>query len=385
MLASARVWVASLIFAVIASPLAVAPPADAQQDISITVELEQLPGASVTAPSGENGSPGDTLYYLFWLQNTGDISATYRLSLDVARKWSAMLPQHTNRQAGPLEPGAVEIVPVAVTIPSDAEMGSTGATTLTATANEKPRPSDYDTVVTTVVPQPELPRTVVAPPGQSGAPGATLVYEFQVRNVGVSDAVYRLRLFSSQKKWSCSLPAHTDGRVGPLAPDQVATVPVAVEIPMTATVGTTCDTTLRAIRLGRPRISDEDSVTTRVAAPSGLTLSLSGQQRAQVGDDTAVYGAAVTNNGGEPRQILLTARSTRGWPVEVAGRDSATVAVPPGKTIAVTLAVKIAEGQGGERDYLIVTVQTHGGAPVRLQAVATIMARQMPFSAGVRQ
>jgi len=369
------VWVAFWIFAVMASPLAAAPPADAQQGISVTVELELLPGASVTAPSGENGTPGETVYYLFWLQNTGDISATYRLSLDVARKWSAVLPQHANKQAGPLEPGAVEIVPVAVTIPSDAEIGSTGAATLTATANEKPRPSDYDTVVTTVVPAPELPRTVVAPPGQSGAPGEALVYEFEVHNVGVNDAVYRLRLSSSQKKWTCYLPAHPDGRVGPLAPDQVEIVPLVVEIPVKAAVGATCDTTLRAIRLGRPRTSDEDSVTTTVAAPSGLRLSLSGEQTARAADDTIAYRAAVANSGGEPRQILLTARSTRGWPVEVAGRDSASVAVPAGKTIAVALAVKIPQGQSGERDYLIVTAQTDGGAPVRLQAAAAIMAR----------
>jgi len=358
-----------------ASPLAAAPPADAQQGISITVELEVLPGASVTAPSGENGTPGETVYYLFWLQNTGDISATYRLSLDVAQKWSAVLPQHVNKQAGPLEPGAVEIVPVAVTIPSNAEIGSTGAATLTATANEKPRPSDYDTVVTTVVPEPELPRTVVAPPGQSGAPGEAFVYEFEVHNVGANDAVYRLRLSSSQKKWTCYLPAHPDSRVGPLAPDQVEIVPLVVEIPVKAAVGTTCDTTLRAIRLGRPRTSDEDSVTTTVAAPSGLRLSLSAEQTAQAADDTIAYRAAVANSGGEPRQILLTARSTRGWPVEVAGRDSASVAVPAGKTIAVALAVKVPQGQSGERDYLIVTAQTDGGAPVRLQAAAAIMAR----------
>ena len=352
-----------------------APPAGAQQDISVTVELEQLPGVTVTAPSGENGTPGETVYYLFWLQNTGDVSATYRLSLEVAQKWAAVLPHHGNKQVGPLEPGAVEIVPVAVTIASDAEIGSTGATMLTATANEKPRPSDYDTVITTVVAESELPQTVVAPPGQSGAPGEALVYEFEVRNVGVSDAVYRLRLSSSQKKWSCYLPAHPDGRVGPIAPDQVEIVPLVVEIPVQAAVGTTCDTTLRAIRLARPRTSDEDSVTTTVVAPSGLVLSLSSEQTAQAGDNTVVCRAAVANSSGEARQVLLTARSTRGWRVEVDGRDSASVEVPPGKTITVALVLKVPRGQRGERDYLIVTAQVEGGAPVRLQVVTAVMAR----------
>ncbi len=375
MLVSARVWAAFWVAGIMASPLALALPADAQQDISVTVELGQLPGVSVTAPSGENGTPGDTVYYLFWLQNTGDISATYRLSLEVAQKWAAVLPLHGNKQVGPLEPGAVEIVPVAVTIPSAAEIGSAGATILTAIANKKPRPSDYDTVITTVVAEPELPQTVVAPPGQSGAPGEVLVYEFEVRNVGASDAVYRLRLSSSQNKWTCYLPAHPDGRVGPLAPDQLEIVPLVVEIPVKAAVGTTCDTTLRAIRLARPRTSDEDSVTTTVIAPSGLVLSLSSEQTAQVGDNRAVYRAAVANSSGEARQVLLTARSTRGWRVEVDGRDSASVEIPPGETITVALVLQVPRGQRGERDYLIVTAQVEGGVPVRLQVVVGIMAR----------
>jgi len=72
--------------------------------------------------------------------------------------------------------------------------GSSGATTLYATADEKPRPIGSASVTTTVAPGTEPEKTVLAPPGQSGASGDTLLYEFQVVNIGTNDASYRLSL-----------------------------------------------------------------------------------------------------------------------------------------------------------------------------------------------
>jgi len=340
-------------------------PAFGQQDISVSVALELLPGVEVTAPAGEGAAPGDTVYYLFWVQNTGDLATSYKLTVTTESKWSAVLPQHANKQIPTLQPGQVEIVPVAVIVPSNAAIGATGATTLAAAANEKPRPSDQDTVVTTVIPSPEIPRTVITPPGQSGAPGTTVVYDFQVKNIGVMEATYQLRV-SSSLKWPTSLPNHPKGKLGPLAPDQVETVPVAVVIPSKAGIGAACDTTLTAIRLGRPKLTDEGTVRTVVVAPSSLSLAVAEAARA---DGVWVYLATISNSGGQARQVRVAGVSLRGRQVTMDGEPDAVVAVPAGGTAEVELAVSM---DSAGRDYLIVSAEEAAAGTPRLQAAKAI-------------
>jgi len=356
----------NLFVAVAAAALMVAgAPAFGQPDIAISVALELLPGADVTAPSGEGAAPGDTLYYLFWVQNTGDLATSYKLTVTTESKWSAVLPQHSSKQIPTLQPGQIEIVPVAVIVPTSATVGSTGATTLTAAATEKPRPSDQDTVVTTVIPNPEIPKTVITPPGQSGAPGTTVVYNFQVKNIGVTAATYQLRV-SSSPKWTTSLPNHPKGRIDSLAPEQVETVPVAVQIPSKAGIGDTCDTTLTAIRLGRPKISDEGIVTTVVVAPSSLGLAISDPAP---GDGVWVYFATLTNNSGQARQVLIAGVSLRGRHVTMDGQPDAIVTVPAGGAAEVELTVT-ADSAGS--DYLIVSAEDAAAGTLRVQAAKAI-------------
>lgn len=342
----------------------VAPPARAQQDISVSVTLEVLPGVQVMAPAGQGASAGDTVYYLFRVQNTGGLTSGYRLSLSTSRGWTADLPLHRNKYAGPLPPGAEEIVPVAVTAPADASLGSTGSTTLAATATEKPRPSEEDTVVTTVVLDPGLPETVTAPPGQSGPPGTAITYAFELRNVGVTDATFRLRV-SSSPRWNTYLPAHPSGRAGPLAPDQVEIVPVVAEIPADAGIGEACDTTLRAIRQGRPRVESEDLVTTTVTAPAPLGLAL--LQEAEAG----VYTVRMTNITGSPQRVRLFGRTVGGAAVSFGGIPPAGALIAPGATSEVALSIA-REVEGRARDYVIVEAEILGGGPLRLFAAARI-------------
>ena len=334
------------------------------QDISVSVTLEVLPGVQVTAPAGQDASAGDTVYYLFRLQNTGGLTTAYRLSLTASRGWTADLPQHRNKYVGPLPPGAEEIIPVAVTAPADASLVSTGSTTLAATATEKPRPSDEDTVVTTVVLDPGLPETVTAPPGQSGPPGTAITYAFELRNIGLTDATFRLRV-SSSPRWNTYLPAHPSGRAGPLAPDQVETVPVVVEIPADAGIGEACDTTLRAIRQGRPRVEAEDLVTTMVTAPAPLSVAL--LQAAEAG----VYTVRITNITGSPQRVRLSARTVGGAAVSFGGIPQAETLVAPGATSEVALSVA-REAENQVRGYVIVEAEILGGEPLRLFAAARI-------------
>jgi len=346
----------------------------AQEGIAVTVELERLPGALVVAPSPDSGIPGETVFYIFWVVNTGDLATSYRLRLESADGFSASLPEHGNGRIAPLAPGEAEAVPVAVAISDRQTVGSSGATTLYATADEKPRPIGSASVTTTVAPGTEPEKTVLAPPGQSGAAGDILMYEFQVVNIGTNDASYRLRTESSIRKWVSYLPQHPRGLVGPLAPGETETVPVAVEIPSRVAAGTVCVTTLRAVRLGRPRITDEGSVTTTVVALSGLTLSLLSVREPPPGE-AWMCRAVVNSSLPEPRDVLVTATAAPGWEVSVGEARTVTLGLGPGSSAEVQIQVLSPPEVANQKAYLLVTATGLGTASMRAQAVAKIGTR----------
>ena len=359
------------IVAVLALGLLAVAESHAQEGIAITVEIERLPGALVVAPSSDEGIPGETIFYVFWVVNTGDLATSYRLRLDSADGFGAYLPEHGNGRIAPLALGEAEAVPVAVTISDRLAVGSSGATTLYATADEKPRPVAFASVTTTVAPGTEPEKTVIAPPGQSGVAGDILVYEFQIVNIGTNDGSYRLRTQSSIKKWDSYLPQHPDSLVGPLAPGETETVPVAVEISSKAAAGTVCDTTLRAVRLGRPRITDEGSVTTTVVAPSGLTLSLLSVRETSPGE-AWMCQAVVNSLLSEPRDVLVTATAAPGWDVSLGEAGTVTLELGPGSSAEVRIQVLPPPEVVNQKAYLIVTATGLGTASMRAQAVAKI-------------
>jgi len=348
---SGRIWATGLL--AIALAAACTTPAAAQPGISISVTLELLPGVDVTAPAGKSGAPGDTIYYLFTLQNTGGLATSYRLSLTSPAGWSVVLPQHSNKRVEVLQPGQSEIVPVAVTIGANAPIGSQGDTTLTATADVKPRPSDSDTVTTTVVAGPELPKMVTAPPAQSGPPRATITYQFQLKNVGVTTADFQVSV-SSSPAWKTSMPLHSKGKAGPLAPGQVEIVPVAVQIPKAAAIGATCKTTLTAVCLVRPRTTGKDSVTTTVVAPSALAVNLAPEAS---GDPAVSRWRVAISYEGAPRKLRLVGQSLRGWQVTVNGQASVELAVPAAESATELMVELRAPGRVRGEDCLIVSAQ----------------------------
>ena len=125
--------------------------AQADQGLVVKVTLGQAPPKMVTAPPGQNASPGTTALYLFRLQNTSSATQSYQLSATSSPSWKTSLPQSKSGKAGPLAPGQSLTIAVALTIPRKTPIGTTCATTLTATTVGRPRATDRDTVLTTVV------------------------------------------------------------------------------------------------------------------------------------------------------------------------------------------------------------------------------------------
>ena len=140
----------------------VTPPADAQPGsfLNITVNAHSSTGADsiwlnttvaeptygvyISAPSGKEGKPGDTVTYSFTVKNTGDLKDTYSLSASSA--WTTTL----DKQSITLLPGESGTVTASVEIPLDAENDSTNRLTVTASSQNSSK-SDSASVTTTAI------------------------------------------------------------------------------------------------------------------------------------------------------------------------------------------------------------------------------------------
>ncbi len=343
---------------------ACAASASAQPDIAISVTLELLPGTDIIAPVGKSGAPGDTIYYLFNLQNTGDLATSYHLAVTSPTGWTVILPQHSNKRVGVLQPGQNEIIPMAVTISSSAVVSSQGNVTLTAMADAKPRPSDSATVTTTVVAAPDLPKMVTAPPAQSGVAGAVITYQFQLKNIGVTTADFKLTV-SSSPKWQTSLPNNPKGQAGPLAPGAVQMITVVVRVPTNAAIGATCKTTLTALCLARPRTTGEDNVTTTVVAPTAMAINLTPEASSE---PAVSRWRVLLSYQGAPKTVRLQAESLRGGKVSINGQEALDLLLPADNT-DVIVDLQVSGAVKGE-DCLIVSVTE--GEELLTQAAAVI-------------
>ena len=141
---------ATLTAALVVGMTAASPRAGAQR-IGVTVTLDAASTKIVLTPPNQSARPNTKVVYMFGVRNATGTVQTFQLSLTTSARWKATLPQNPKGRTPPLNPGQVASVPVEVTVPKNAALGSTGVTTLKATSMGKAKATDQGTVITTVV------------------------------------------------------------------------------------------------------------------------------------------------------------------------------------------------------------------------------------------
>jgi hypothetical protein len=238
--------------------LEVTIPADAnngEADVAtVTVESQASPGvldssqltttanyyALTLLPLAKEGSgnPGDQVYYVLHLTNTGNTTDTF--DLESSSIWAVTL----QGSVGPMAPGVTEDINVTVDVPAGASPGESDVATITATSqgdNSKATSSSLTTSVTTVYSFQVVPlEDTLIGHGR----GTTVEYSVQVTNTGNITDTYNIHI--SPGGWPVDAPLE----VGPIARNGSTTVTITVHIPFNIAMGDSNDTTLIIISQG---------------------------------------------------------------------------------------------------------------------------------------
>ncbi|MGB0387108.1 MAG: hypothetical protein ACPGWR_20010, partial [Ardenticatenaceae bacterium] len=140
------------------------------------------PNVDLGPDMAKSGTVGTTISYMVPVTNTGNVVDTFTVTVAAGNSWTATLNAPT---VGPLNPGDSGMAIVSVSVPSDAQDGTTDTATIIATSMFSPTVSDSSDLTTTasVIPMPNVelsPETASA----SGDPNTTVNYSVQVTNTG---------------------------------------------------------------------------------------------------------------------------------------------------------------------------------------------------------
>lgn len=214
---------------------------------------------------------------------------------------------------------------------------------------------------------------VQAPEAQSGYPGETLTYTFDVQNIGNEEDSYRLRATSSSG-WRVRLPG---GRViGPLAPGESVTVDVRITIPRRVPAGTEDQLTLTATSRTDTTIQDSGSVITTVNQVAGVRVrALTRRLQGRPGE-TLTHLFRIRNVGTGEDTFDLEAVSSRGWAVSLPqGSTIGPLAAGERKSIPVEITIPT-DAAPRTRDMLTLTATSQFDTEVSHSTRATTMVRR---------
>ncbi len=308
--------------------------------------------------------PQSTVEYTFHLLNLGEADS-YNLSLSGnAFPTSLTSPSTLNLSAGELATITVQVDTPAV-VPDNLDISDTF--TLTAVSTGDPT-LDLHTTGTT--------RSLVtagaslspASQSQSGAPGSTLSYTFDLSNTGNYTDTFILSV--SGNAWQTSAPASLE-----LASGETSTVTVQVGIPPQpageAAIIVSDTFTLTATSSLLSSLKPSASGTTSTTANPALSLTVDDDAREGAPGGAVVYNLQVTNTGDFPDSFNLSASGVWGASLSAAS----TGVLQPGESASLQLTVSIpSSAASGASDVTAITASSDLDASVSAAASVTTTA-----------
>jgi len=283
-------------------------PAVADSDTtSTTVVAVPERDVEVIAPAGKTAHPGESVSYEFVVSNRGSTSDTYVLTVYsahgwfVSDPWSVSLPANTS-----------ERVPVTVTVPSSATVGTTDYLILAATSQTDSAVNDSNTTITTVI---GAIMSINKTDGVGLADvGSKLVYTITYENTGNSESKAEItdvlpEGLSYDPDYPASpLPDEIQGQkliwsdsISPVAANSghlTITIPVKVDLDVEDGTIITNQAILDYEDLyGNPQTQEIREDITVIRAPRLALIKEVSKTRAERGD-ILVYYVTIQNNGG---------------------------------------------------------------------------------------
>jgi uncharacterized membrane protein len=204
------------------------------------------------ATDAKSGGPGSTVIYTLELTNAGNAPDTFNLA---ATGW-ATLPESTFTLAA----GASTDVVVHVNIPAGAADGAVNVATVTAVSGGDATETAQSTLTTTVEEEVTPPvygvELTPASDARTGAPGQTVIYMLELKNVGeVADII----TLGATGSWT-----HLPVTAFTLDPQESVTVVVHINIPAGAADGAVNVATVTAVSSGDATKTAQSTLTTTV-------------------------------------------------------------------------------------------------------------------------
>jgi len=227
--------------------------------LTTTANVATVYGVSITpATDAKSGLVGTDVIYTLTIENTGNTSDSFDLTVGTATWSTAVLPT----PVGPLAAGETADVTVTVSIPAGAANGATDTAVITATSQGNTAISDSSTLTTTANIATVYGVSITpATDAKSGTPGAEVIYTLTVENTGNAADSFDL---TADAVWGTIIAPSS---VGPLAAGATTDITVTVSIPMGAANGAVDIATITATSQGNTAISDNSVLTTTTVIP----------------------------------------------------------------------------------------------------------------------
>lgn len=211
---------------------------------------------------------------------------------------------------------------------------------------------------------------VISPANQSGDPGGTITYKFQVKNNGTSQDSYNLET-TSPNKWNTQLPQGST--IGPINPGQQEDVDVWLTIPPKLLAGTEGLLTLTVISLSNPTVSSSGSVTTTVNQVAGVDIQISSKpKRGKPGQILSLQGS-IRNIGNGDDSFILTASSSLGWEIEFPNGNTIGPLGARKREKIYTRVIIPVNAEKGQRDNVTITATSQFDPSVLQSSSFTII------------